>query len=346
MRVMAAFVSLLIVIPVLAMVILLSVDPYEPPADQPTDSIQLPVANGRPVAALPSRLALSWSDPDEVLSQGTPGTVTAVHIEAGSSITETTALFDVDGSTVIAVGPGTPLWRDLAIGDRGPDVEALARLLNAMGMVEGELEEPIDQIGPQLSEAIDTFLAAHEWPRVLRSSREGRGPIFPAHSTLFVAWDRLVIDDVNLTVGQPPPAEGEPILVVRSTVAGASAAVERTVDLIPDRIVFTSADGLLEVELDGDYVASPDALGMVELAVETARETVDGVITFTGEETPFVPVSAVVTGGAGQCVWGTEGAVDVVVVWSQGGRAYVASDADLPDLVITNPVASLVDPSC
>lgn len=70
MRVVAAFVALLILVPVLAVVTLLSVDPYEPPRDDPAASVFVPIGLDRPVATLPARMALAWDPPFTYLRKG------------------------------------------------------------------------------------------------------------------------------------------------------------------------------------------------------------------------------------------------------------------------------------
>ncbi len=346
MRVVAAFVALLILVPVLAVVTLLSVDPYEPPRDDPAASVFVPIGLDRPVATLPARMALAWDPPLHVFAQGTQGTVTSIHVITGSTVTSGTAVFDVNGSTVVAAGPQTVLWRDLSLGDTGRDVVSLAAFLDSLGLIDGELTPPLDRVGPQLSAAIDRFLVEFSWPRVLRSGSTGTGPVFPVSALLYVGFDQFVVDDVNLVVGQPVPAAGQPVMSSGSTIVAASVMVDEPVDVPGGTSAFRTINGNLEIELLPDGTVPPSILSTIQASVEPGVMTLDGIMTIHGVETYFVPASAVVIGASTECVWGSGGSRRVSVVWSQGGRAYVTSPTELPNEVIANPIASLPDPSC
>jgi len=345
-RVVAVFVALLIVIPAAVITALWNVDPYEPPMDDPTVSVLMPVGLDRAVARVPARLDLEWSAPIEVLSQGQSGMVTSVHVDDRSVVTAGTALFDLDGSTVVAVGPGAVLWRDLAVGDEGRDVAALGRFLDSLGLVEDELDPPLDRVGPQLSAAIDAFLTRFGWPRVLRSARAGTGPVFPVDAVLYLPYDQLAIDEVNLVVGQPLPGRGVPVLVHNSTVVAASVTTDRQIDLPAEQIVFSAIGEQLSIELSDDASVPLQSLAEVAAVLEAGTAAIDGILTVTSGEMRYVPASAVVTGGSGQCVWGPTGPSPVTVVWSQGGRAYISAQTPIPEEIIVNPTASLADPSC
>lgn len=75
-----------------------------------------------PVTAEPSTLAVSQV-----------GIVTSTQCIAGATIASGTSPVAVNGQPIIALATSSPLWRDLAIGDEGPDVRALQDELARLG---------------------------------------------------------------------------------------------------------------------------------------------------------------------------------------------------------------------
>jgi hypothetical protein len=75
-------------------------------------------------------VALNLPAPIEV-DQSAAGTVTSVEIKSGDVVTAGTKLDSVDYQEVVAFTGPSPLYRDLALGDSGPDVGSLSNFLVA-----------------------------------------------------------------------------------------------------------------------------------------------------------------------------------------------------------------------
>lgn len=72
------------------------------------------------------------SSPVDLLLNGS-GTVTGVAIQQGTMITDGMVVAWVDSSPVVAMTTSIPLYRDLGVGDSGPDVSALEQELITLG---------------------------------------------------------------------------------------------------------------------------------------------------------------------------------------------------------------------
>ncbi|SNS90931.1 hypothetical protein SAMN06309944_1326 [Micrococcales bacterium KH10] len=64
------------------------------------------------------------------------GLVTAVHLSPGKSVKQCRALIDINDVPVLAYRAKAPLFRDLAVKDKGTDVQALAQYLVACGTLD------------------------------------------------------------------------------------------------------------------------------------------------------------------------------------------------------------------
>lgn len=82
--------------------------------------------------------------------------VTAVHASAGSVLRPGHALADVSGRPLVALALPFDLYRDLAPGDSGPDVEALQQALADAGLSTGAVD---GTFGPRTSAAIRALYA-------------------------------------------------------------------------------------------------------------------------------------------------------------------------------------------
>jgi multidrug efflux pump subunit AcrA (membrane-fusion protein) len=82
------------------------------------------------------------------------GTVTEVHLEEGDVVEPMAPVVELDGSTIWAVTGDAPIYRDLAVGAEGADVETLEASLAAAAHDPGEVDEVFDA---------DTQAALEEW---------------------------------------------------------------------------------------------------------------------------------------------------------------------------------------
>ncbi|UCR90076.1 hypothetical protein [Mycetocola spongiae] len=80
-----------------------------------------------PVELIPVR------GPDTTLISTASGRITRFECGAGTTLVSGSAALFVDGSPVIALATSIPLWRDLVVGDRGTDVQAVQTELARLG---------------------------------------------------------------------------------------------------------------------------------------------------------------------------------------------------------------------
>lgn len=67
------------------------------------------------------------------ITAGGQGRVTGVSVSVGSIVKAGDVVLEVEGRPMVAMEGARPLWRDLAQGDRGPDVEILQMVLAEQG---------------------------------------------------------------------------------------------------------------------------------------------------------------------------------------------------------------------
>lgn len=78
------------------------------------------------------QLALETGAPRAIVTTRT-GTVTAFHCTTGGTLHSGDVVATIDDAPVIAMATSVPLWRDLAVDDRGDDVRALQTELARLG---------------------------------------------------------------------------------------------------------------------------------------------------------------------------------------------------------------------
>ncbi|WP_228509056.1 peptidoglycan-binding domain-containing protein [Curtobacterium sp. VKM Ac-2865] len=114
-------------------------------SDADEHQVQLALDTGAPRAVVTTRL----------------GTVTASSCTTGGVLRSGVAIARVDDRPVIAMATGTPLYRDLAVDDRGDDVRGLQQELARLGV-----PVTVDGIvGARTLRAAQSFLLAHGFTR-------------------------------------------------------------------------------------------------------------------------------------------------------------------------------------
>lgn len=78
------------------------------------------------------RITIGFSQP-VLVKYPFAGTITNVPLQSGSVIVDGMPVLAIDGLPRVAQAGGTPIYRDLSRGDRGPDVARLRSLLTAVG---------------------------------------------------------------------------------------------------------------------------------------------------------------------------------------------------------------------
>ncbi len=198
------------------------------------------------------------------LSVGTPlrsmsqaGTVTDVFVEPGNHIATGDPVLEIDGVVRVALQTEQPLWRNLSLGDHGPDVRAIQQSL-----VDSGLLEKVDGMV-----ATETMIAAQE--HFLRSGGVGR----PLEISMdWYVWSRpggFHVDEVVVAVGDQVPPLGSPLATVRA-VRGEAAVLETdgtpmTLDSSHDwQVILEGTDEALAVTIrDGTPLVQSDLLSAV-----------------------------------------------------------------------------------
>ena len=71
--------------------------------------------------------------PTRTLTSAVGGRLTSFSCAVGSRMTSGTSAFSIDGTPILLLATGVPLWRDIRIGDHGDDITALQTELTRLG---------------------------------------------------------------------------------------------------------------------------------------------------------------------------------------------------------------------
>ena len=194
------------------------------------------------------------------IRSGTSGTVTALY--PLETIAQGTPVLGVDGVPVLAYR-GPVLYRDLARGDKGTDVAAVATYLTELGLLSSGAAS--DTFGTALRTAVRSLQAQ------LGVAQDG---VFRLSYVAYIPSDAIIIAETALKLGQSVAA-GDVILraaaptqtvTFKALAAGATLAQLANNELVlrlPDREISVAS-----VELTGDAAAV--------VAAELAAAAVDG----------------------------------------------------------------------
>ncbi len=278
-------------------------------------------------------VALTYASPVAATTQAS-GTVTSVGIAPGSQIHAGDVVMTVDAGDVVAYASERPLYRDIAAGDTGDDVEAAQELLASLGYLDSE---PDGIAGALTSAAITAFNAEH-----------GYGSTNPVLSRASLTW----IDDENTTVSEVEVSvaqEISPGMVLWSAAAAPVAlAVTETTPI--------SQEGTWEIDVYGvtasydagsGTVTDPTVIAAIAEAMGSVAEGVATVRLAEPHVVGTVPSSAVVSDDGLACLFPSIAGAPVVVEPTGGDLGTVEIDAALAGSeVLVNPREVREDLSC
>ena len=281
------------------------------------------------------------------LRASSSGILTELKIKAASQPKEGEVAFSIDGVDVVVDRSATPLYRELTVGARGPDVRSYGELLATMGF----LSTPDDVFGPQYHEATRLL------QKRIHAPVDG---VFRPEYVVFVSTTAPPISEVLAHVGDPVTA-GQAIARISPSVEGArfetpEGAAPLTT-LKDEKVVLLAGSSSLELEniqsLDeeaqieiAEFLSSSVAAGEIpksavkesdgtrvysQIFVELAQPRVFGT----------VPATSIVTSPTGvTCVIVGDDVTQVEVTAStEPGLAYI--DASMVgESVLTSPTAS------
>ena len=280
----------------------------------------------------------------EVAAAPARGTITAVGVAPGDTLTDGAILFQVDGVDRIGFASSVPFYRPISPGTEGSDVAELHRLLVLKGLVEEQPDDP----------GTATFASGQAIADFAESLGAGRTTTFDPSWVVFLPSADLVVESVNLKVGQLAPAQGAVIITTPGTVTAARLASgnQEPLNFAPGVEYIAIVDGEeFTVETATQSIAGTD-LPRLRAPGETER---DGIPALIRRRTPLqalaIPSSSVMTNAAGTlCVWLPEDkgyrAVTVTIAGARGGVTNVASGIAAQDEVLANPAQVLEAPQC
>lgn len=272
-------------------------------------------------------LVIDTQDPVSLLGDAS-GKVTFDGCEVGAELASGAHLLSVDDKPVRVLATSVPPWRDLRVGMRGPDVEAVQAELARLG---------VDVPGTGLVDAA-TAAATRHW--ITAGSGRLLDEMVAVDRQLVLPVERLVWSPLPLAVvGECPVPLGSrvtPGQPLASTMVEVKAVrLREHPQVLPD-LPRTLYLGDAAVSLGEDFAVS-DAqdvttlLGTAELARYLAAQGDDArldaeVAMSEPVNAVSVPPAAVVGAGTGTtCLVDESGAMtDVVVIASQLGQAVVA----------------------
>jgi len=158
-----------------------------------------------------ARLVEQWSPVPAIHSGTIEGRVTASVVD--DVVNQGTIVLEVDGIERPALVSSTPLWRELREGDAGDDVEAVADLLQTLGL--GPATTSPGRVNNAFMDVVRRFEERYGW--------ELTG-IFRPHYVVWVPFEPLAVGSIEARVGSFIEAEsvlilGEPEILSAKTVA-------------------------------------------------------------------------------------------------------------------------------
>lgn len=307
----------------------------------------------------PAQLALVWHSPLGLVAPKWSGTVQSVKVESGATVETGSRIVTVNGVTRVAAATAVPLYRPIALGDRGADVAALNEFLRAMGHGAGTG----DLATWQTRAAIASFA---------ESIGAGQALTFDPSWVLWLSEPNFTVREVSLTPGSPVPPEGTEVVSFESELQTAVLVPDGTIRMTNDEpggearsasAIETAAQELPEASTlmlatNGTLLAVDEGRTRLETA---ALEALRPLVKADSPGLPVrivrepqagewtVPASALQAGsGSSMCVFvrndGGEHAQRVELIAENFGQVVVRGGLDLSDRVRVPPSSDL--PPC
>jgi len=279
------------------------------------------------------------SGPPQAWRSPANGRLTRLSCRVGGTVASGQSVASIDGLPVLDLATAVPLWRDLELGDSGPDVTAVGEELVRLGRLDAPAPETVT--GPLLrayqSAARDVGLSASQ--AGTSSIPRERIAWLPAASSPVAACPIAV--GVPLALDQPV-ITFQPNIVAATVVSPATTLVPgpRTVTVgavtvnVPENGVVTDPTDLSALAATGQIRQSSDDASQASLSgrYRLAQPIEVGVI----------PPAALATDQAGRhCVSSGNQTVAVTVVGSELGQTLVTFAADPPREVSLRPPSDL-----
>jgi multidrug efflux pump subunit AcrA (membrane-fusion protein) len=265
---------------------------------------------------------------------GGSGRVTAVWVAVGSEVQAGTRVLEINGRPTIAVRGRKPMWRDLALGDDGPDVRFLQEALQRSGHLS---LEPDGRFGSATTAGLRKWQEDHRfpqpdgafkvddwivggWPRRVGQVKVTKGSFLGPGSELIVATERDESVSIELTPSDRlRVTRGDS---VRVDIAATGSRAEGTVDeldVTPETLEDESVVYFGRVTLEDDL----DVPEGTQVRVAIVVDRVEDVLTV-----PLASLVADMDGRTSIRVVRSDGTVKTVVVnlgLSEGAWVHITS---------------------
>lgn len=299
----------------------------------PSKSTAVPVTEAEFADERPAEFSIQAA-PQARVSAPRGGVITAWSCAVNGTFAGELSGVAIDGVPLLTVITGTPLWRDIRLGDSGKDVRGLQAFMNEQGA-----ELKVDGIADSsLIEALAERASTAGQP-------DWRPGVVPRASLLWVPEGTARVSECVGALGQSV-MENEPLAMMNGGIEKL-VQLNRPDGLPPGKRVALISGEVFTLDEDG-AIAGPDEL----IALVSTPEYHEAVSEGTGVvhattalaepmKVSVVPPSTLFgTEGANACIANTEGAsIHVRIVGSSLGRTYVvpSSEEKLPLKVLARP---------
>lgn len=223
-------------------------DPSNPPSlPDASTATQVPTASQRYVDDQAVDLVFRRVA-DATIRAPRDGVLTATACEAGGTLASGGTSFAVDGAPLLSLHTAVPLFRDLRVGDRGPDVAAVAAELERLGYG---------------ASAGDTFTALDL--AAVRALLDAIGGSAPEAS--LVAADIVWLPDIAVTISACDAELGQRV-DAGAAVAKAGRAPQVTIDAQSEDLL----PGPRELSVDGLVIPVTPMPATGQLGVESSAD--------------------------------------------------------------------------
>lgn len=254
------------------------------------------------------------------------GRITAVPIEAGSSLSSGQGSIGIDGVGLIALATEIPLWRPLDRDMRGPDVNALQKELSRLGYEVAETG---------VMDWSTRFAAAD-----LLGMDDGDGGVpntIPHDRFCWIPSATVAVETVNARVGQSADLT-EPLFTLGA--ARARASVQVPDDALEGEREISLGELSIAVDASGE-VSDPEAITAIldspqyAAAKETNKESEEAALQVEWRLRESTRVTVVPPGalfglsGSVGCIAHEGAVIPVRVLGSQLGQTYILPETEV-----------------
>jgi len=266
------------------------------------------------------------------------GRTSALTCTAGGTVTSGTSVLALDGAGLLSLATSVPPWRDLTVGDTGPDAAALNAELARLGHSVAKT----DRITPA---TVRAYRAAARQA----SAEQPRNEVIQADQILWIPAPEVVVASCPVRLGDRV-ATSDPVLTLQSTTSARIPSLPA--DAVAGGRVVTIDSDTIPVTDDGQIT---DATALTTLLASSAYATTSANASGTRQLSArwvlaepatimAVPPAAIAgTGTDAVCVVDEKNTVyPVRVVGSQLGQTFILpkGETKIPGQVLATPNAS------